>query len=393
MTKILSPADKILSARTAFMCDPKLAFYSTLLVQMRLVDATDNPAIDTMAVDGEHLFYDAAFVDKLTMPELKFVLAHEVEHMAKKHHIRRGNRDPEDWNKATDYAINGGLVSAGVGKMPESGLINHDFDGMGAEEIYAAIGRQKQQDDQQQSGGTDPGGCGGVMDAAPASDPAAMREAEARVDARVRQAASIAKAAMAGQDIPDHIARLIDELTRPVIDWRALLRRFIDESVITDFSWARPNRRMLAHGLVTPGLVPDGLNHLVIAVDTSGSIDQDALKRFGSEIAGAFGDGTIDQLTVLYADTQVRKVETFERGDEIELSAAGGGGTMFSPTMKWIADNAPNASAVIYLTDLIVNDFGDDPGIPTIWAVYGDSRRFDQLASRAPFGEAVYLAA
>jgi predicted metal-dependent peptidase len=35
-----------------------------------------------------------------------FVLAHEIDHAAKKHCLRRGSRDPLAWNVACDYSNN-----------------------------------------------------------------------------------------------------------------------------------------------------------------------------------------------------------------------------------------------------------------------------------------------
>lgn len=385
---------KILVARTSLMWDHP--FFGALSVQMQIVDATGDPRIDTMATDGRHLFYDESFVMGLKKDELLFVMAHEVMHNALEHQIRRQSRDPGRWNEACDYAINGELVEAKVGTMPKGGLLQTRFTGLSAEEIYRIL-------DDEQSGsrsgagpasgtGNDPGGCGGVLDAAPAHDHAALAEARAEVQTKVRQAAAIAKGLNAGK-LPAGIQRIVDRLLKPVVDWRAVLRRFVDESLTRDFSWAKPNRRFLPMGLVLPGQVSDGLSHFVIAVDTSGSIDGRALAAFAAEIRAAFEENMIDKLTVLYADTDVHHVQEFMMGDEMVLEAKGGGGTAFSNTFRWIEENAPDATVIAYFTDLYVGDFGREPAAPVIWAVQGDSATFDQLAERVPFGEAILLEA
>ena len=385
--------NKILAARTSLLWDHP--FFGALAVQLQTVDAAGDPRIDTMATDGKHLFYDEGFVEKLTKDELIFVLAHEVLHNAFEHHIRRQSREPGLWNKAADYAINGELTETKVGKMPKGGLLDARFTGMGAEEIYRILDDEKESGGgggQGAAGGQDPGGCGGVIDACPGHDEAAIAEARAEMQTKVRQAAAIAKGIQAGK-LPAGVKRLIDELTRAKVDWRALLRRFIDDSRAKDYSWARPNRRYLQHGFVLPGLVSDGVSHLVVAVDTSGSIDGPALSAFAAEINGAFGDGAVDKITVIYADTDVHRVEEYEAGDMLNLQAAGGGGTAFSKTFSWIAEHCQDASAIAYFTDLEVYDFGDEPGAPVIWAVYGPSTRFEEVSSRTPFGESVYIKA
>jgi predicted metal-dependent peptidase len=379
--------NKILAARTSLLWDH--IFFGALAVQMVLVDATDDPRIDTMAVDGKHLFYHAPYVESLTKDELLFVKAHEVLHNALEHHIRRGNRDPKLWNKACDYVINGELVACKVGTMPKGGLLDARYTGMGAEEVYRIL------EDEGGGGGgdegSDPGGCGGVLDGCNQNDAAAVAEARAEMQTKVRQAAAIAKGQAAG-NLPAGVKRLINELTKPVVNWRDVLRRFIDESQHKDFSWTKPNRRLLPQGLIMPGLIADGINHFVIAVDTSGSIDEKALDAFGAEIRGAFEEGNVDKITVLYADTKVHNVQVFEQGDELRLEAKGGGGTAFSNTFEWIEENAGDASAVAYFTDLECYDFGEEPACPCLWACYGDSRSFEKLAARAPFGEAISLA-
>lgn len=380
--------DKILAARTALMWDHP--FFGALAVRLNTIDATDDPRIDTMATDGRNLFFDRKFVDGLKKPELVFVLAHEVMHNALEHHIRRQTRDPKRWNVACDFAINGELAGAKVGTMPKGGLIDTAYTGLSAEEIYRLLPEQDGGGPGAGQGGQDPGGCGAVLDAAPAHDEAALAEARAEMQTAVRQAANIAKAANAGS-LPAAVQRLVDELLKPKVDWRSVLRRFVDESTTRDFAWSRPNRRLVPHGIITPGTISDGVSHIVIAVDTSGSIDGEILRAFAAEINGAFCEGAVDRITVIYADAAVQHVEEFETGDELVLHPAGGGGTAFSDTFRRIERDYPDARACIYLTDLYVSDFGQEPSMPVLWGVYGDPRSFDQLSAKVPFGEPISI--
>lgn len=385
--------DKILAAQTALLWDHP--FFGVLMLQLRKVDATDDPRVNTMATDGRHLFYDRAFVDKLKKDELVFVLAHEVMHNALEHHIRRQSRHPMLWNIAADYAINGELSTCKVGTMPKEGLLDARFTGLSAEEIYRIL--EQENPGAAQGGampgagaGGDPGGCGGTIDGCAQHDEAAKGELRAEMQAQIRQAAMAAQGAKAGS-LPAGVTRIIEELLKPKVDWRAVLRRFVDESSTRDYAWHRPNRRLLPHGLVTPGTISNGVSHIVIAVDTSGSIDQEILRAFGGEINGAFGEGAVDKLTVIYADASVAHVEQFESGDELMLHPAGGGGTAFSDTFRRITEEFPDARACIYLTDLEVSDFGEEPPMPVLWGVYGDPRQFDRLAGRVPFGEPISI--
>lgn len=379
--------DKILAAQTALLWDHP--FFGVLMLQLKKVDATDDPRIKTMATDGRHLYYHGPFVEGLKKEELVFVLAHEVMHNALEHHIRRQHRKPGRWNKAADYAINGELTECKVGKMPEIGLISPAFTSLSAEEIYRILDDENNGDDSDE-GSMDGGGCGGVIDGCAPHDEAAIADLRAEMQTQIRQAAMAAKAAQAGS-VPAGVQRIIDQLLKPRVDWRAVLRRFIDDSSTRDFSWAKPNRRMLPLGYITPGTISDGVSHIVIAVDTSGSIDQKILGAFAAEINGAFGEGAVDKLTVIYADAAVAHIERFEMGDELVLHAAGGGGTAFSDTFEKVAEHFADARACIYLTDLYVNDFGEEPPMPVLWGVYGDPRQFDKLAGKVPFGEPISI--
>lgn len=377
----MTPADKILIARTSLLWDHP--FFGSLAVQLDVIEKQDlDPP--TMATDGRRLFYRPEFVMKLSKPEMVFVMAHEVLHNAFEHHIRRQSREPGLWNMACDYAINGELVEAKL-TMPKMGLLDKRFTGLSAEEIYRIL-----QDEGVKAGrGMDPGGCGAVIDGCGAHDEAEIAQLRAEIQMQVRQAAAIAKGI---GKLPGGIQRLVDRLTKPVVDWRSVLRRFIDGIRTSDYSWMRPNRRFLQSGFVLPSMRADeAISHLVVAIDTSGSIDDKALVTFASEVNGAFGDGMIDKVTVIYADAEVARVEEFEAGDELDMRPEGGGGTAFSDTFRWIAKNVPDASAIIYFTDLYVCDFGDEPTSPVLWAVYGDSRGMDALIAKTPFGEGIKI--
>lgn len=66
--------------------------------------------VQTMATDGKSLMFNPKFVLELPIEHLKFSILHEILHCVMRHPSRRGNRDPEIWNIATDLVVNGILV-------------------------------------------------------------------------------------------------------------------------------------------------------------------------------------------------------------------------------------------------------------------------------------------
>ena len=95
-----------------------------------------------MATDGSRIVYNPAFVDELKPAELEGTLAHEVLHCALGHQCRRGERDPELWNEAADFAINPILLGNGL-TLPAGALIDSAFANLSAEEIYARLLRRR----------------------------------------------------------------------------------------------------------------------------------------------------------------------------------------------------------------------------------------------------------
>jgi predicted metal-dependent peptidase len=418
-----------------------------------------------------------------------------------KHHTRRNGRDPKQWNQATDFVINPMVLKAGL-KLPTWVLLDPQYDGLSAEQVYGIRQQQRQQEQQQErenqpqrradgkqtdagdqsgdgepyddgdqaesnqesdscsddegdepddaelgeasgngervapgdddsdtggslgeerSGGepnhanakgnrhgehqdrdgevinepsdsNDPSRCGEILDAAPETDAGSLAEQEAEWDVRVRQAVNVA--AKTAGSVPGFLAPIMEQNREAKHDWRQELRRFIDPSQRKDYSWSRPNRRFLSAGLILPGFVPDGVNHLAWIVDTSASIDIDALARAGAEAQAALDDGAVDKITVIYCDAAVHRVEAFLPGDLIEFKPVGRGGTKFAPAFAWRKENEPDIAGAVYVTDLDVysGDFGDEPPFPVLWAAHGDPRELTQRIANVPFGECIEIA-
>lgn len=425
-------------------------FYAVLASYM-VPTACGKEITETLAVDGERLFYFPPYIDSISDGELDFWTSHEAAHLSQKHHIRMGARDPEKWNEACDYAINPDLVRLGIGTTPKGCLLDARFAGLGAEEIFsiraqeARKAKHAQQTQagapgqgsaqpgsngapsaqqapsgapkpgngqsgapgqaapapsaqgapgqgngapvlgQGQAGAGVPHGGGGVI--APAPDKAAAQAVQ--WDIRIAQAAAVA-AKQAGS-MPGEIARAIGEGREAAIDVRALLADLIDSRASVDYSFLKPNRRFAGRGFFLPGTIVDGLEHLVWCIDTSGSIDNHMLANCGAEVIASLESGKVQKLTIIFCDAAVKKIQVFEKGDTVELTPKGGGGTRFSPAFDWIAENAADATACLYLTDLECHDFGSEPDMPVYWLTHGTSRAFPALAAAVPFGEAIFI--
>jgi predicted metal-dependent peptidase len=402
--------ERIVRARTNLLVSN--GFFGFLALQLKLVEATDEKVIPTMAVDGVHIFYNPKFTNELTERECEGVVVHELMHCAFKHFIRRGSRDPLLWNIAGDYVINLDICDAGftlpgkplslkelvdlnVSKKEKTYLYDASLKGVTTEAVYAKLMQHAKQISMMVGKGgkgnqssKDLGGCGAVLDAP--GNSSEQEEVEQTWETSVRIAVETARANGCG-NLPGSLKSLVEQLKRPKVSWREKTRQFMDQSMTKDVSWSRLSRRSAAIGCLMPGYVADRLRQLVFFVDTSGSISFEMAREMISEVGGALDEGTADEIIVCYADTKVQHVDHFYPGDAVTVGRYTGGGTDFEDSFRWLKENAPDASAVIYLTDLQVNKFGEEPGCPVLWATYASEGQFDHLADRVPFGKAIHV--
>jgi len=379
----MNTKEKLTRARTQLVMGHP--FFGSLALRLQVIE---DHSIQTAYTNGVVLGYNPGFIQGLSLEETKWLVAHEVMHLACLHHTRRAGRHVRKWNVAADYAINAVLDEAGF-KTPAGFLLEDRFDGKSAEAIYAML------PDQQGSGGNegaDPGGeepaesratfgPGEVRDA-PGNRPGDLKQAEAQWRVNLAQAAQQAQAM---GSLPGSIKRLIDAVLHPAVDWRVLLRHFVEQAARNDYAWLPPSSRYLAHGICLPGLHSKELGRIVIAVDTSGSIDTVALNQFAAEISGILEEYEAE-IDVVYCDTRIQGHQAYGRADlPLKLNPIGGGGTDFRPVFEWVATE-PDPCCLIYFTDLECDRFpSDTPNYPVLWVQFGDARRL------VPFGEVMEI--
>jgi predicted metal-dependent peptidase len=138
----------------------------------------------------------------------------------------------------------------------------------------------------------------------------------------------------------------------------------------------------LAAGLYLPMLRSEQCGHILVAVDTSGSIDDVTLSQFAAEINAIMNEAQPERITVVYCDARVQHVDTFYRGDIVTLTMHGGGGTDFRPVFDHVAAMDESPIAIVYLTDL-EGTFPSGSEVPTLWVATS--------SKVAPFGETVNI--
>jgi predicted metal-dependent peptidase len=145
-------------------------FLGHIMCKMKFVPMPNHPKVPTACTDGVTTYYNPEFFGKHTREEVAFIMLHEVGHCMMKHLWRVGRRDPKLWNIACDYAMNLWIEDYGKQmqkssrslqlRMPKDGLIDRRFEGKTAEQIYATLKQEQQQQQQNPQGKGQSNECG-----------------------------------------------------------------------------------------------------------------------------------------------------------------------------------------------------------------------------------------
>lgn len=238
--------------------------------------------------------------------------------------------------------INPIIEEAGF-SLPKGCVNEPQYHGMSFEAIYAKLPDPPPDDGSGQgSGGQGPEQFDDCMDAP--GDEAQRQQDEAEAKIRVKQAANAAKAQ--GR-LPSSLEKLVGDVLQPKIDWREELRRYMTTVLKTDQSWNRGQRKFLSQGLYLPALHSPGMGVVVVGIDTSGSVYEQA-PEFLSEVQAICEDCSPEKIVVIQCDAKVTAVDEYAAGDPITAKIKGGGGT----DLRRIYDKVLEApSVMVLLTD------------------------------------------
>lgn len=405
----------------------KHPFFGQLALRLTLTPS-DRKWCPTAATDGKKFYYNPAFITELDDKENVFLVAHELGHCIYEHFMRRGGRDPMLFNIAGDYIINNTLDTEIVSKGDYARVItyvkpylNHKYDGWTTEEVYDDL--QQQQDaggkpeedgdlidvhidmsgaggdgDEDGDGVEVEGGGGGQGDEdgdgkGLAGKPKPLSEDEQKQLSNEMKDALIQAAASAGAgNVPGDFKRMIKELLEPEMDWREIIRAQVESSLKSNFTFMRPNRKGWHMSAVLPGMDRDMQIDVSLAIDTSGSISQQMLTEFVSEIAGIMDQYDQYRIRIWQFDTAVYGYDEFtsDDGRDIrEYQIKGGGGTDFMANWNYMEQNEIEPDQFIVFTDgMPYGSWGNPDYCDTVFLIHTAYGR-----PEAPFGQSVYYEA
>jgi len=383
----LDNADKKISqAKAKLLVD--YPYFGTLASKLELV-CSDN--IETFRGDGKKLEYSQDFLQNATLSELEFVLANGAMHISLAHESRKNGRSGWLWQMATDMAINDMLLQNGL-DMPYGAQYRKRFAGMYAEEIYAELksdmlreeenldyeaedaedvqNEQKNKENSQQNKLT------------PQEELTQLQEELLHEQLMAEEAISLLTRESKKGEAPLQIERFftIDFLGK--IDWRDELKSAIDRYFKDDYTLLPPSKKLISQGIYLPSNVSQTFR-IVVAIDSSGSVDETLLSEFLSEVNFLMSMVTRYQIELLVCDEKIQEHKTFTSGEALTCKVKGGSGTDFRPVFAFAAREFDDVKLLLYFSDLQ----GIFPHEPPNYEVKWVSHKQEEV----PFGTVIVL--
>lgn len=415
----LTPERKLQRVKITLLRNPKVALLSgILMVGKTYVD----PKLSTARTDGRDEWYGESFIKALNEKELAFVIMHEASHKMYRHLTTWKKLHDEDHrlaNMACDHVINIMLRDLDPTEsfiaMPRDkdgklmGLLDEKYRGMNAKQVFDILKKEQEKCKGDRPDG--PKGDGGDEDGEPGDGDGPVgfdehdwrgakkmtaeeqKELEREVDQAIRQGIAADKKVGGGAG---GLARELGDLTTPKVDWREQLREFV-KSVCAgkdNSSWRRPNRRFIGNDVYLPTLISERVQHVAVAIDTSGSIGGAELNAFLSEFVSVCESVNPEFIDLLYWDAAVAGHEVYTNADASNIVSstkpAGGGGTAPSCITAYMKEKKLVPDVAVVLTDGYVGtdwgqEYGNEWPCPVLWCIVGGNK------SVAATGKTIYV--
>jgi predicted metal-dependent peptidase len=334
---------------------------------------------------GMQLTINPDFFINLSEPHRVGLIKHELLHIAFGHLLLRDlYSDPKLFNIAADLEINQYID---INLLPEGGLLLTSFPELNlpikaGTKVYYELLEQAKED------GTSPS-LDSLMDEMdgqseychstwkefddlPESDKKLIQK---QIEHQLKEAAEQTQKKQGY--IPGELSELIKNLfhIEPAkFDWKSYLRRFVGNSSIVYTKKLR--RKYNKRYAENPGLKIKFKNHILVGIDTSGSVNTEELKEFFNELCHMSKTG--HKISVAQCDSSLRTVEEFN--PKKDWSIHGRGGTSFQPVIDHYNQKG-SYTALVYLTDGEAYAPSDCPK-NTLWVLSSISTMNNELPGK-----------
>lgn len=341
---------------------------SALAAQFKIIEdikicKTLDISIAAVSVEHKEIYINP--LANLSEQGMKFVIAHEILHVALNHASRRQGRDRLLWNLACDFVINAWLIEMNIGLPPEGIYFDKELSGKSADEIYLLI---VQEERLRKKLGTLRNKFAGEI-TKKTQQGCDMLDDEVRYFSEFEDAckASLLRGVFLHEsigrgDLPANLVAEIKALNQPPIPWQVELAKWISERFPLEESkrtYAKPSRRQSSTpDIPRPRYVrPDELKNTKtfgVIMDTSASMDKKLLAKCLGAIASYSAAQEVSMVRIVYCDAQPYdegyvNIETLSN----RIKIRGGGGTVLQPAVDLLlrAKDFPENAPILILTD------------------------------------------
>lgn len=340
-----------------FLLRKNSMFLGTILANM---DFEWNSSISTAGVSTKKLIWSPEFFEKSSKQIRVNTLVHEINHVARLHFLRRGDRDPRLWNIACDIRINTDMEEDGLSWNGFNCYLDrkNEFVDMSEEEIYEKI----KEDESKISGSSSYGiGIDNPIDMEYEEvEPEPMQQVNMVIQAIQVAKASAPKGSGYGIDFPGNIEEFITEFLTPQVNWRKQLREFFIALGNKHRDHNRPNRRYSHVILPSRRRNENNLDSIYFFVDSSGSVDEEQSRVIGSEIKYIWDTYKPKSMEIHQFTTKITHSLKVHNGTPFDtFFVKGRGGTHLEPVREKIIENKP--SMVVIFSDLECAPMGELP--------------------------------
>lgn len=366
---------KISKAKARLMMDHP--YFGTIASSLDIEVSDD---IESFSSDGDTLKYSSDYFDEAMIDDVEFALANGAMHTLLKHTQRSGARNDRLWQLSTDYTINSMLLANGL-SLPPRVDYQERFDGMYAEEIYEILKSEIDDDnitadDDEQDSSDDKG------DEKPKDDRASKSKEQKDISIDEQFLEQLHQKMDRQGTMPKDLKFVIPKLFEHKVDWREELYRYIATHAKSSFSFLPPNMKYLYRGIYLPSLSSD-LLRIVVAIDTSGSVDDELLAIFLSEVDSITQQYSNYEIDIITADAKIQSHQLFLPGETLSYELSGGGGTDFRVVFEYIDRYVDYPTLLLYFTDGMGSFPDSEPLYDTIWVMPSEVD--------VPFGEIISL--
>lgn len=346
------------------------AFYGSLLCSLEL--KWDETVATASVTSDMEILWNPQFFLGLPKETRKFVLLHEIEHIARLHMLRTGTREHKRWVYACDYEINLAQVDEGLTYEGTHPLISEKFRGMTAEEIYEHLESDEQ--DKSDSNGSWGDGSPDVQQGDPKNgdgqaDQGLTQAQASKIINAVAKAVQAEKISGYTTEKTAAVETILNQFLKPSLDWNKFLRRYMTDKLKKQLTWKRRNKRFPGIYLPTRRQDKKGLTNITFYLDTSGSITDKMVEIFNSEVKYVFEHFQPKSLNVVQFDTEIRHEIQYNRGTRIkQMAVSGRGGTSLECVHEHIIKTRPNI--VVVLSDLECLPMNRLNGQEILWIVF-----------------------